>query len=200
MKLKTLKRAPIYIAAGVIMLVCAAQALHLDMFERLEDMTYDWRVRMAVNHSPLLATNLGFVTISDDTIADVNRGIAGGQFGLYWPRHLYGRVASELSAQGAKAVAFDILLGELRPDHLPVVVGGREIESDDYFAQLIKKSGNVILAAEQNVIPPPLFQKKRASTGRHQCGPGHGWRAEAGDGIPDVSEVASGLSRDRERP
>ncbi len=165
MKLKTLKRAPIYIAAGVIMMVCATQALHLDMFERLEDMTYDWRVRLAVNHSPLVATNLGFVTISDDTISDVNRGIAGGQFGLYWPRHLYGRVASELSAQGAKAVAFDILLGELRPDHLPVVVGGREIESDDYFAQLIKKSGNVILAAEQGVIPPPLFQKSALALG-----------------------------------
>ena len=166
MNFKTLRREPWYIAAGVIGLVCAAQLWHPDFFERLENMTYDWRVRLAVNHSPAVATNLGFVSISDDTISDLNRGLAGSQYRLYWPRHIYGRVASELATEGAKAVAFDILLGELRKDQLPVfLVGGREVDPDQYFADLIRKSGNVILAAEQGVVPPPLFQTNALALG-----------------------------------
>ncbi len=166
MNLKTLKRAHLYIAAAVIVLVCALETWNPDIFERLEDMSYDWRVRVALNHSPVVATNLGFVAISDDTISDVNRGLAGNRYGLYWPRHLYGRVASELTKEGAQAVAFDILLGELRSDQLPVLLtGGREMESDDYFTNLIQKSGNVILAAEQGVVPPPQFQTSARGLG-----------------------------------
>ena len=33
---------------------------------------------------------------------------------------MYGRLAHELAAQGAEAVAFDVIFGELRPDHAPV--------------------------------------------------------------------------------
>ena len=166
MKLTALKRAPICITAGVIGLACLAQLLHPDFFERLEDMTYDWRARQAIAFSPPAATNLGFVSISDETIADLNAGIAGNSYGLYWPRHIYGRVARELAAEGARAVAFDVLLGELRTDQLPVLLtGAREVESDDYFAQLIKQSGNVILAAEQGVVPPPLFRNSARAIG-----------------------------------
>ena len=166
MKLKTLKRAPVFIAAGVVALVCLAQLLRLDIFERLEWMTYDWRVKLAVNHSPVIATNLGFVSISDATISDLSRGLAGAPYGLYWPRHVYGRVARELSEQGARAVAFDVLFGELRRDHPPLLLAnGQEVESDDYFAELIHKSGNVILAADQGVIPPPLFQTNALALG-----------------------------------
>ena len=166
MKLTSPKRAPICIAVCVIGLACLAQLLHFDLFERLEDMTYDWRARQALAFSPLASTNLGFVSISDATIADLNNGIAGNPYGLYWPRHIYGRVASELANEGARAVAFDVLLGELRTDQMPVLLtGDREVESDDYFARLIKQSGNVILAAEQGVIPPPLFRNNAHAIG-----------------------------------
>ncbi|MDB6067963.1 MAG: Adenylate/guanylate cyclase [Pedosphaera sp.] len=166
-KLDTLKRAPIFITLGVIGLVCLVQVIRPDVIERLEWMTYDWRVRLAAAHSPVVATNLGFVNISDETISDINKGLVSRPYGMYWPRHIYGRVVNELHAQGAKAVALDILFGELRTDHFPILVEGQEapVESDDYFARQMKESGNVVIAAEQGVIPPPLFRTNALGLG-----------------------------------
>jgi len=130
-------------------------------FQRLEWMTYDWRVRLAHNyasHSSQDATNLGVVEISDNTIAAVNSGEFGYQFGLYWPRQVYARGLEELSRQGAKAVAFDVLFAEKRPDQPPVLLpDGSSIASDDYFARQLKASGNAIVAAGQGLLPNPLF-------------------------------------------
>lgn len=167
-KLNKLKRAPIFIAAGVIGLVCAAQVWWPGLFERLERMTYDWRARQGVKYSPLIATNLGFVSISDQTIAAVREGLVNDTpYGLKWPRHIYGRVARELANQGAKAVAFDVLFAELRPDHAPILLDGQEtpVESDDFFAMQIKRAGNVILAAEQGITPPSLFRNAAVALG-----------------------------------
>ena len=166
-KLNALKRAPIFIAAGVTGLVCLAQVLRPEFLERLERITYDLRVREAVRHSPVMATNLGFVYISNDTIKDVSAGLANDPYGLYWPRQIYGRVARELHSEGAKAVAFDVLFGELRPDHPPVPVLGEEtgMDSDRYFAMQMKAAGNVIIAAEQGVIPPTLFRTNALALG-----------------------------------
>jgi class 3 adenylate cyclase/CHASE2 domain-containing sensor protein len=166
-KLKTLKRAPIYIAAGVVGVVCLVQALHIDFFERLEDLTYDWRVRQALRHSQTVSTNLGFVNISDQTITLVNRGMLERRYGLYWPRHIYGRVASELAAEGAKAIAFDVLFPDLRHDQAPLSISssGQELEPDDDFALRIKLAGNVILAAEKNSIPPKSFRTNALALG-----------------------------------
>jgi len=131
-------------------------------FQRLEWMTYDWRVRLAHNYPSHFsddATNLGMVEISDNTIAAVNSGEFGYQFGLYWPRQVYARGLEELSRQGAKAVAFDVLFAEKRPDQPPVPLpDGSSIASDDYFARQLRVSGNAIVAAGQGVLPDPLFR------------------------------------------
>jgi class 3 adenylate cyclase/CHASE2 domain-containing sensor protein len=166
-KLKTLKRAPIYIAAGVIGAVCLVQALHLDFFERLEDFTYDWRVRQALRHSSAVSTNLGFVSISDQTITLVNKGMLERRYGLYWPRHIYGRVADELASEGAKAIAFDVLFPDLRDDQAPLSISssGQELVPDEDFALRIKRAGNVVLAAENNSIPPKLFRTNALALG-----------------------------------
>ena len=55
-------------------------------------------------------------------IAALNNGSLGFRYGLYWPRHIYGRLYRELVAQNAKAVAFDIIFREPRPDHAQVPV------------------------------------------------------------------------------
>jgi class 3 adenylate cyclase/CHASE2 domain-containing sensor protein len=166
-KLKTLRRAPIYIAAGVVGVVCLMQVLRPDCFERLEDMTYDWRVRLSVKHSPEVSTNLGFVGISDQTIDLVDKGMLERPYGLYWPRHVYGRVASELTAQGARAVAFDVLFPDLRPDHAPLSISasGDELTPDEDFKNMIRNAGNVILAAEKTTIPPKLFRTNALALG-----------------------------------
>ena len=91
----------------------------LDFLKRIEWITYDWRMRQASRVQAETGTNFGFVFIGDEAIDVFSRGYPGPDFhfGLYWPRHIYGRLVQELSAQGAKAIGLDILFGELRPDH-----------------------------------------------------------------------------------
>ncbi|MBI3191413.1 MAG: CHASE2 domain-containing protein, partial [Pedosphaera parvula] len=164
MNLKSLKLAPVWITIAVLAVVWFIQYLPrkwpgLDLFQRLEWITFDWRARQAVHHSPAVVPNLGFVFIDDDSIGIVADGTLGYQYGLYWPRQLYGSVVQELHAQGAKLIAFDVLFGELRADHSPLVLPGSKIVgSDAYFAQQMHAAGNVVLAASKGVIPPLLFK------------------------------------------
>jgi class 3 adenylate cyclase len=157
-KLKPFKRTPVILAVLVLALVCGVRLLRLDFFERLEHMTYDLRARAALNFPAAAATNLAFVSMGESSIAAVKNGKLGYHFGLYWPRQVYGRLVEELSAQGAKTVAFDVLFGELRHDHPPVqMADGSLMESDDFFALQMRRAGNALLAVEPDLVPPDLF-------------------------------------------
>lgn len=129
-----------------------------NILHRLELLSYDWRVRFAHKIIPPTEDKLGFVFISDESIDAVADGSLGYRYGLYWPRAVYGYMLRELIAEGAKAVAFDVLFANLRPDHEPVKDSdGTVISSDEFFARQIRKHGGVILAGSKGVIPPPLF-------------------------------------------
>ena len=158
MKFKPFKRAPVILAVSVLVFVCGVRLLRLDFFERLERMTYDLRVRTAQKFPAPAAINLAFISIEESSITAVRSGKLGYHFGLYWPRQVYGRLVEELSAQGAKTVAFDVLFGELRHDHPPVqMADGSLMESDDFFALQMHRAGNVLLAVETDLVPPDLF-------------------------------------------
>jgi class 3 adenylate cyclase len=146
------------LALAVLALVCGLRLINPDFLERLERTTYDVRVRAAQKFPAPAATNLAFVSMEDSSIAAVKSGVLGYKFGLYWPRQVYGRAVEEFSAQGAKAVAFDVLFGELRPDHPPVqLTSDNLIESDDFFALQMRRAGNVLIARTPEVTPPGLF-------------------------------------------
>lgn len=158
MKFKRLKRTPFILALSVLALVSGALALHLDFLERLERMTYDFRVRAAQKFSAPAATNLAFVAMEESSITAVKSGQLGYHFGLLWPRQVYARLVDELSAEGAEVVGFDVLFGELRPDHFPVqMADGSLEESDVFFAKKMRHAGNVILAITPELTPPSLF-------------------------------------------
>ena len=158
MKFKPFKRTPVLLAISVLALVCGVRLLQLDFFERLERITFDLRVRTALHFPAPVATNLAFVAIEDSSIEAVKSGKLGYHYGLYWPRQVYGRLVEELSVQGAKAVAFDVLFGELRHDHPAVQMeGGRLMESDEFFALQMHRAGNVLLAMTPELVPPDLF-------------------------------------------
>ncbi|MGH7980101.1 MAG: CHASE2 domain-containing protein, partial [Limisphaerales bacterium] len=159
MTFKPGKHAPVIVAAGVIVFVCFLRLLHLDLFERLERITYDGRARAALRFPAPAATNLAFVSIDESSIKAVLSGKLGYSFGLLWPRQVYGRLIDELSTEGARAVGFDVLFGELRRDQqAPVMMAnGQLIESDDYFASEMRQAGNVILAVTPDVWPPEEF-------------------------------------------
>ena len=165
MKLQPLKQPPAFIAAVVILLVSIAAISRLDFFERLERMTYDWRARTALHFPSQVSTNLGFALVDDETIDAVKSGELGYRFGLYWPRHVYGRLVNELSAQGAEVIAFDVLFGERREDHAPLMLDGNLVESDEYFTNELHRAGNVILAATDNLTPPDFFATNAAAVG-----------------------------------
>ena len=169
MKIKRLKRAPVILALFVLALVLGFRFWNPDLPERLERITYDLRVRAAQKFPAPVATNLAFVAMDDASIAALRHGLLGRPYGLYWPRHIYGRLVEELSAQGAKAIAFDVLFGELRPDHAPVVLvdgtGTNTMESDDFFARQISAAGNVISAFTTEVTPPDLFTTNSLALG-----------------------------------
>lgn len=138
--------------------------------QRIEWITFDWRMRIAAEQGANLATNkLGFVYFDDTTIETFMGDLFkkfGGPYGLYWPRHLYGRVVRELDRQGAAAIGFDVLFGEMRPDHDPLTtVAGDPVESDQFFIDRMKESGNVILAASPGLQPPTPFRQAAAALG-----------------------------------
>jgi len=155
------------LAAIVLALVCGLRLLHLDLFERLERITYDLRMRTALRFPANTATNLAFVSMEDSSIAAIKNGLLGKPgFGLYWPRQVYGRLVEELSAQGAQTVAFDVLFGELRPDHASVeMADGNFIESDTFFALQMRRAGNVLIAVTPELQPPSLFTTNALALG-----------------------------------
>ncbi|HLX94584.1 MAG TPA: adenylate/guanylate cyclase domain-containing protein [Verrucomicrobiae bacterium] len=158
MQFKPIQRTPALVAVAILLCVCVVRLLRLDFFERLEGVTYDLRARTALHFPAPVATNLAFVAIEDSSIATVQSGRLGYRYGLKWPRQVYGRLVEELAAEGAKAVAFDVQFGELRPDHPLVQMADKSyIDSDVFFALQCRLASNVILAATPDLIPPELF-------------------------------------------
>ena len=160
-KRQPIKRIPVLIAFGTILLIGLLRWVHVGFFESLERMTYDMRARQALRSTPTVATNLGFVFIDDASLAFVRtNGSLGWPAGLYWPwpRQVHGRLVEELAAQGARAVALDIIFGELRPfDSMVQMADQSQMESDDFFALQMRRANNVILAVPPGLTPPSLF-------------------------------------------
>ena len=112
--MKTRRLIPILLTSLVLGLVCGIQMLcqtreGLPLVQKLEWMTYDWRVRLAAQASRPVATNLGFVFIDDDSVHSLLKGRDFPfRFGPLWPRQVYGLLLRELKAQDAQAVGFDV--------------------------------------------------------------------------------------------
>jgi len=165
-QLKPFKRPPLILALAVLALVIGLRLANFDFFQRLENLTYDLRVKTAAQFPSSTATNLAFAAISESSIEAVQNGSVGFHFGLLWPRQVYGRVVEELANENSKAVAFDIQFSDLRPDHPSVqMADGNFISSDDYFAAQMRRDGNVILAATPDASPPDLFATNATAAG-----------------------------------
>ena len=163
---------PVLIGSAAVAIVVGMELAsrhmpRLDFLKRIEWITYDWRMRQASRVQAETGTNFGFVFIGDEAIDVFSRGDLGPDFhfGLYWPRHIYGRLVQELSAQGAKAIGLDILFGELRPDHKTKLRDGRVVSSDAYFTNVMAQAGNVVLGATPEVMPHPVFRSAALSIG-----------------------------------
>jgi class 3 adenylate cyclase len=154
------------ITAAVVAVVCLVQIRgNFPMLQKLQAMTYDFRVKFAHHYEVPLATNLGLVEITDDTVKIVGEGTLGYTHHLLWPRSVYGRALQELTRQGAGVVGFDVDFELPQPGDLPAVVEGRTNGSDQFFADTLKEAGNAILGSELQVLPARLFQESASDLG-----------------------------------
>ncbi len=176
MKFDSSKTAPALVTLAVVALVALAQALpawlpRLDALQRLEWMTYDWRVRKAFERPAPIATNLAAIFIDNDSLKIFNEK---HRYSWPWPRHLHGRLVRELALEGATAIGYDVFFIELQPDFTEtrvLVPGKGQISSDDYLALQLKVAHNVILGApgetsdgQWRVLPPAeLFRTNAAA-------------------------------------
>ena len=184
LKLKSFdKNGPAFLASAILALVCLIHGLSswapgFRELQRLEWMTYDWRVRLAFTHPAPVASNLAAIFIDDAGLQEVNDKYG---FNFPWPRQLHGKVVRELSAQGAKAVGFDIFFLNRDQDYAETRVktgNGGEIGSDIFFAQELHRAGNVTLGTPggmsstgwRAVMPAPLFQTNAHSLGHATSG------------------------------
>lgn len=170
MKLKLAKAGPATIVTAAIVLVCLL-AIAEEYFgargvlQRLEWIAFDWRARQSLTKPLPAANNLGFVFISDESIDALKNGTLDFRAGLYWPRHVYGRLVRELAAQGTRSIGFDVLFADLRPDHPMVQLRSGPETSDAFFAHELARAGNVVLAAEKGIVPAELFRTNAWAAG-----------------------------------
>ena len=163
---------PLLIVLGVASLICGLHyagrhSERLDIFRRLEWISYDWRMREAVKREPVrVSDKLGFVFINDETIALLGDGQLGTNLhvGLYWPRHVYGRLVEELKNQGARAIGLDVLFDQSRPYDAKVQFGDQWIHSDQFLIRQMRQAGNVVLGTA-DVAPHPGFRDAAAAVG-----------------------------------
>ncbi|KAB2673280.1 MAG: adenylate/guanylate cyclase domain-containing protein [Verrucomicrobia bacterium] len=153
------------------------QLQKLDILQRLEWTSFDWRVQRAAGDG-IASPDIGLVLADNETVFALGHGeaIEDEHYDLFWPRWpVYGRVLRELRAQGVRAVAFDVLFPDRRygDDHLEfqntnVVreLGRTIIKSDAEFAMELGLPGApAILALEPDSIPIAMFRTKAASMG-----------------------------------
>jgi len=145
----------------------AGRTVRFDPLKLIELNLYDWRVHLSMRRSRPETNALGLIAIQDLTIERLRRGFPLGEpYGLLFERSLYGRVLRELNAQGAAAVAFDIILAENRPDHRPFAVSETEaIASDEFFAAQLRTNPAAILACAMDSPPAPVFRQTGVTLG-----------------------------------
>ncbi|MFO1484376.1 MAG: adenylate/guanylate cyclase domain-containing protein [Verrucomicrobiaceae bacterium] len=163
--------------------------------ERLEWISYDWRVRLALEHDQSTSNDFGVVEIDEKSLAELNR-TRGYQWPL--PRMLFAQVLRELNAQGAAGVMFDVFFLDVDEPQtqlrVPLVNGG-SITSDDFFARTLQESPGAILTSPTGVgrnlaLPADLFRRNAHALG-------HAVRSIDDDGVmrrvrPFVDDPVSG--------
>ncbi len=134
----------------------------LGFLQRLEWMTYDWRVKLAANPSAPTDPRLGLLYLDDDSLTLMN---AQRGHRWPWPRSVYAEALQELQRQGAAGVAFDIRFFELHRENLA---------ADRAFADQLRTNRKVVLATmgdlsehgEWHALPPAsLFATNAAALG-----------------------------------
>ncbi len=128
-------------AASLVLIISATGAL-----ERLELITYDWRMRTVARNPPAVHPDILLVEINDTTIRDLDP-----VFGRWpWPRAAFSMLVDFLNRAPAKVIALDLAF--LEQDRVLQHQIGTEKwtgeESDAALATAVKKAPGVVLLAD----------------------------------------------------
>ncbi len=121
---KTGKRAGIYIALIVAVVLSIFHLMNARFFEVLEEKTLDMRFNMRGKIAPGPETVIA--AIDEKSINKLGR--------FPWTRSVWARVVDRLTEDGAKVIVFDVFFTE--PE---------SVEADDLLQQAIRRSGRVVL-------------------------------------------------------
>jgi adenylate cyclase len=116
----------------------------LPLVETIELKTYDWRMRQTVK--PAAARrDIVLVAIDEYSIRSLEP-----HFGRWpWPRLVHASLVDYLSRAPAKAIVYDVIFSER--DRKAFKVGEESYtgeESDQAFAESVKRAGNVVMVAD----------------------------------------------------
>jgi len=125
----------------------SAASRGFSVFNRLEAISYDWRIRWAASANTPVCPDLVAVAIDDFSHQSVS---LSHQEIWPWPRFIHGQLVQELAAEGAKVVAFDILFLTPYAAYSDVLENELPIPSDEYFSRTLREAGNVLLAASSS--------------------------------------------------
>jgi adenylate cyclase len=151
------KALPLTITGGVMAALCLVRLIGVtipavDMFETVEVLTYDARMRLIKPGRADVSEELALVHIErDDEENFLKMGTSWP-----WPRVYHGELVRELARQGARVVGFDIFFPHAMPDppgfdeyvraNRLTVEGEAGGQSDGYFGAEMGRAGNVVLA------------------------------------------------------
>jgi len=133
------------LAIGCGAIVIGSLLAATDLGGRIEDLTYDWRVRATARPAPA-DSPVAVVEINESSLRQLAPLV--GQWP--WPRLVHAAVIEFLARAGARVIAYDILFTE--PDTRgELTIGGQTVSgstSDAILADAIARAGNVVLLAD----------------------------------------------------
>lgn len=115
------------------LLVIASLGSYFGLFEALELITFDWRMKL--QGKQLFSERIAIIEIADDSIAQLGR----------WPfdRKLHAQLIRILSEYGARQICLDIIFDQKSPPD--------KKESDEALISATQKAGNVYYPRGRNV-------------------------------------------------
>jgi adenylate cyclase len=173
---------------GAIFLIRSgmSRAPALNLAQKVEWFTYDWRARLYLNRRAAVDPELAVIYIDENSIRALNQDL--GKFRWPWPRSVYGKVIGELKSQGAAVIGMDAFIWERESDPPESELGG--LTPDEFLAQQMAAAGNVVIpTVAEDIRKRPIRLKPVLDLFRTNV-----WGL-AQDGCRDLSPCNSGRLR-----
>jgi adenylate cyclase len=144
-----LRRLPTGFALGALAAIVATLLTGVDpfqdFFQRVENSSYDWRVRQTATPVPA-DSPIVIVDINESSVREMAKLVGRWP----WPRLVHSSAVDYIALGGAKVIAYDVLFLE-REGRSQTEINGQQIsgaQSDDALVTSVKSAGNVILLAD----------------------------------------------------